>query len=108
LDRRSHPDAGVPFTRIVEMKHATGQQVGATTIMREYPKDWTPDDEPFYPIPAPEARAAYQRYAVLAAAEPDTSFIGRLATYRYFNMDQVTGMALAEAEKLISRYGTNL
>jgi len=98
----------VPFTRIVEIKHATGQQIASTTIMREFPKDWTPGDEPFYPVPAPEARAAYQRYAALAAAEPATSFIGRLATYRYFNMDQVTGMALAEADKLISRYGSNL
>jgi UDP-galactopyranose mutase len=104
----NYPDASVPFTRIVEMKHATGQQIGASTIMREFPKDWTPDDEPFYPVPAPEARAAYQRYSGLAVAEPNTSFIGRLATYRYFNMDQVTGMALAEAEKLISKYGTNL
>lgn len=104
----NYPVADVPFTRIVEMKHATGQQIDATTILREYPKDWTPDDEPFYPIPAPEARAAYQRYAALAAAEPATSFIGRLATYRYFNMDQVTGMALAEADRLISKYGSNL
>ena len=104
----NYPDAEVPFTRIVEIKHATGQQIPATTIMREFPKDWAPGDEPFYPIPAPEARAAYQRYAALAAAEPATSFIGRLATYRYFNMDQVTGMALAEADKLISRYGSNL
>ncbi len=104
----NYPGPEVPFTRIVEMKHATGQQIGASTIMREYPKNWTPDDEPFYPIPAPEARAAYQRYAQLAAAEPATSFIGRLATYRYFNMDQVTGMAIAEAEKLILRYGLNL
>ena len=104
----NYPNAEVPFTRIVEMKHATGQQIGATTIIREFPKNWTPDDEPFYPIPAPEARAAYQRYSELAAAEPTTSFIGRLATYRYYNMDQVTGMALAEADKLISRYGSNL
>ncbi len=104
----NYPDAEVPFTRIVEMKHATGQQIGATTIIREFPKNWTPGDEPFYPIPAPEARAAYQRYSELAAAEPATSFIGRLATYRYYNMDQVTGMALAEADKLISRYGSNL
>ena len=99
---------GSPFTRIVEIKHATGQQIAATTIVREFPKDWTPGDEPFYPIPAPDARAAYQRYAGLAAAEPHTSFIGRLATYRYYNMDQVTGMALTEADKLISRYGSNL
>ena len=95
-----------PFTRIVEMKHATGQQIDASTIIREFPKDWAPDSEPFYPVPTPESRAAYQRYAALAAAEQATSFIGRLATYRYFNMDQVTGMALAEAEKLIARYGS--
>jgi UDP-galactopyranose mutase len=103
----NYPDTTEAFTRIVEIKHATGQQIDATTIVREYPKDWTPDTEPFYPIPAPEARTSYQRYAELAAAETTTSFIGRLATYRYYNMDQVTGMAITEAEKLISRYGTN-
>lgn len=103
----NYPDPEIPFTRIVEIKHATGQQVAATTIVREFPKDWTPDDEPFYPVPAPEARAAYHRYAGLAASESHTSFIGRLATYRYYNMDQVTAMALTEADKLISRYGSN-
>ena len=104
----NYPAAETPFTRIVEIKHATGQQIGATTIVREFPKDWTPDDEPFYPVPAPQARAAYQHYAALASAEKSTSFIGRLATYRYYNMDQVTGMALTEADKLLSRYGSNL
>ena len=103
----NYPGTEEDFTRIVEIKHATGQQIDATTIVREYPKDWTPEVEPFYPIPAPEARAAYQKYAELASSESKTSFIGRLATYRYYNMDQVTGMAIAEAEKLISRYGTN-
>ena len=102
----NYPGTEEAFTRIVEIKHATGQQIDTTTIVREYPKDWTPDVEPFYPIPAPEARAAYQRYSDLAAVEPNTSFIGRLATYRYYNMDQVTGMAITEADKLITRYGT--
>ena len=102
----NYPNAEIPFTRIVEIKHATGQQIGASTIVREFPKDWTPDDEPFYPIPAPEARTAFLRYADLAVTETHTSFIGRLATYRYYNMDQVTAMALAEANKLISKYGT--
>lgn len=101
----NYPDAGVPFTRIVEMKHATGQRIESTTIVREYPKDWAVGDEPYYPVPAPDALAAYQRYAALAAAEERTSFIGRLATYRYYNMDQVTGMALAEARRLLTRYG---
>jgi UDP-galactopyranose mutase len=104
----NYPGPDIPFTRIVEIKHATGQQVDTSTIVREFPKDWTPDDEPFYPIPAPEAHDAYLRYAELSRAETRVSFIGRLATYRYYNMDQVTGMAIAEADKLISKYGTNL
>ncbi len=102
----NYPDAETPFTRIVEIKHATGQNIAASTILREFPKDWTPADEPFYPVPAPAARAAYQRYAALAVNEPNTSFIGRLATYRYYNMDQVTAMALTEADKLLARYGS--
>ena len=102
----NHPDPDVPFTRIVEIKHATGQQIAATTIVREFPKDWKPGDEPYYPVPAPDAKAAYQKYAALAAAEKHTSFIGRLATYRYYNMDQVTAMALAEADRLLARHGT--
>ena len=98
----NYPDAENPFTRIIEIKHATGQKVANSTILREFPKDWTPEDEPYYPVPAPDAREAYQRYASLATAEKNTSFIGRLATYRYYNMDQVTAMALTEADKLLS------
>jgi UDP-galactopyranose mutase len=101
----NYPEPEVPFTRIVEIKHATGQQVAATTIVREYPKDWQRGEEPYYPIPAPDARAAYQRYVRLAAGEANVSFVGRLASYRYYNMDQVIGMALAEADKLLLRYG---
>jgi len=99
------PDQDTPYTRIVEIKHATGQQIEATSIMREFPKDWTPDDEPYYPIPADDSARIYQQYAALAARETKVSFIGRLATYRYYNMDQVTGMALAEADRLLKRYG---
>jgi UDP-galactopyranose mutase len=100
------------FTRIVEIKHATGQSCPNTTIVREYPDDYGPDKEPYYPIPAPDAAALYQKYKALAdsgelpdhinAHHPTTkvSFIGRLATYRYYNMDQVVGMALAEFQRL--------
>lgn len=88
------------FTRIVEIKHATGQQIPVTTIVREYPDDYGPGKEAYYPIPAPDARALYERYAALAAQEKNVSFIGRLATYRYYNMDQVVGMALAEFERI--------
>lgn len=88
------------FTRIVEIKHATGQIIPATTIVREYPEDYGPGKEPYYPIPAPDTRALYEKYAERARAESGVTFVGRLATYRYYNMDQVVGMALAEFEKL--------
>lgn len=92
------------FTRIVEIKHATGQNCENTTIVREFPEDFGPGKEAYYPIPAPDASALYQRYKEKADAETAVSFIGRLATYRYYNMDQVVGMALAEADRLAARY----
>lgn len=88
------------FTRIVEIKHATGQKLPVTTIVREYPDDYAIGKEPFYPVPAADARAIYQKYAERAEAETNVSFVGRLATYRYYNMDQVIGSALATFEKL--------
>lgn len=93
------------FTRIVEIKHATGQACANTTIVREYPEDYGVGKEPYYPIPAPDAKAQYQRYKDLAEARQDVSFIGRLATYRYYNMDQVVGMALAEVDRIAARFG---
>lgn len=100
----NYPELDTPHTRIVEIKHATGQQIDATAILREYPLDWTEQQEPFYPIPTDASAALYERYRALALQEERVSFIGRLATYRYYNMDQVIGMALTEAEKLIRRY----
>jgi UDP-galactopyranose mutase len=88
------------FTRIVEIKHATGQQLPSTTIVREYPQNFVPGREPYYPIPAPDSKALYSKYAELAALEKNVSFVGRLATYRYYNMDQIVGMALAEFDRL--------
>ena len=91
------------FTRIVEIKHATGQKLPATTIVREYPENYGPGREPYYPIPAPDAKALYQKYADRAASEKNVTFVGRLATYRYYNMDQVVGMALTEFDRLAGR-----
>lgn len=91
------------FTRIVEIKHATGQQHPQTTIVREYPEDFGPGKEPYYPIPAPDTKTVYDQYVELAEREQNVSFVGRLATYRYYNMDQVVGMALAEFEKIRSK-----
>ncbi|HWX15190.1 MAG TPA: UDP-galactopyranose mutase [Chthoniobacterales bacterium] len=89
------------FTRIVEIKHATGQKLPRTTIVREYPQEFGPGREPYYPIPAPDAKALYSKYAERAALEKNVTFVGRLATYRYYNMDQVIGMALAEFDHIV-------
>lgn len=91
------------FTRIVEVKHATGQQCANTTIVREYPLAYTGDAERYYPVPAPDSAELYAKYSELAATTPNVSFVGRLATYRYYNMDQVVAMALAEFERLAQR-----
>lgn len=92
------------FTRSFEAKHVTGQQCAGTTVTYEVPGEATADDEPYYPIPAPGPRALYQRYKKLAEEEaPNVTFIGRLARYRYINMDQVVAMALHEFDILKTR-----
>ena len=88
------------YTRVLEIKHITGQKLPATTVVREYPQDYGPGREPYYPLPAPDARALYKKYEAMADAEKNVSFVGRMATYRYYNMDQVVGMSLAEFERL--------
>lgn len=90
------------FTRIVEIKHVTKQDTPNTTIVREYPADYVPGAEPYYPIPTCQNRGLCSQYAALAAKESNTLFLGRLATYKYRNMDQVVGAALAEADALKS------
>ena len=92
--------AGTSYEQVVEVKHATGQLCENSTIVREYPEDFGPGKEAYYPIPAADTSALYARYKARADAEKTTSFIGRLATYKYYNMDQIVGMALAEFEKL--------
>ena len=74
------------YTRITEFKHMTGQTHAKTSIVYEYPAS---GGDPYYPVPTPENAALYKRYAELAAAHPSVHFVGRLATYRYYNMDQV-------------------
>ena len=91
------------FTRIIEMKHATGQKSPMTTIVKEYPNAFVDGNEPFYPAPTNGSKTRYQQYASLAAAEQNVTFIGRLATYRYLNMDQVVALALDAAEKILRR-----
>jgi UDP-galactopyranose mutase len=85
------------YTRITEFKHLTGQESPGTSIVREYPRA---DGEPFYPIPRPENEALFKKYDALATAEAKVKFVGRLAQYRYYNMDQVVGAALKVAADL--------
>ena len=88
------------YTRITEFKHLTGQQHPGTSIVREYPMA---DGDPYYPIPNPASEALFKRYEALAAGEAGVHFIGRLAQYRYYNMDQVVASALALAQQLIDQ-----
>ncbi len=88
------------FTRITEFKHLTGQQHPRTSIVREYPGD---EGDPYYPVPRPENQELYQQYHALGERERDVLFVGRLAEYRYYNMDQVVARALMVFEKIISR-----
>ena len=79
------------YTRVTEFKHLTGQVHPATSIVYEYPRA---DGDPYYPIPRPENAAMYRQYQLLAERTPGVHFAGRLATYRYYNMDQVVAQAL--------------
>ncbi len=85
------------YTRISEFKQITGQEHPYTSIVYELP---TAEGDPYYPIPRPDNAALYKRYRELAETTTGVHFVGRLATYRYFNMDQVVGQALALFAKL--------
>jgi len=93
----NYPNEYVPHTRITEYKHLTGQNADRTSLTYEFPSE---TGDPYYPIPRDENQALFKRYETLALAEPDVSFVGRLATYRYYNMDQVVGQALATYRRL--------
>lgn len=85
------------YTRITEFKHLTGQTHAGTSVVREYPQA---EGDPFYPVPRPENEALFKQYQALADERTDVSFVGRLAQYRYYNMDQVVAAALACAKRL--------
>jgi UDP-galactopyranose mutase len=87
------------YTRITEFKHLTGQGHSGSSIVREFPEN---DGEPFYPIPREDNQQLFQKYAEVANAERNTFFVGRLAEYRYYNMDQVVARALMVFEKKIA------
>jgi len=85
------------YTRVTEFKYLTGQQHPKTSIVYEYPRA---EGDPYYPIPRPENAALYKRYKALADETPGVWFVGRLATYKYYNMDQVVAQALSTYAKI--------
>jgi UDP-galactopyranose mutase len=85
------------YTRVTEFKHLTGQTHRQTSVVYEFPAD---QGDPYYPVPTPENAQLYKQYAELAAATENVHFVGRLATYRYYNMDQVVAQALTLCKQL--------
>jgi UDP-galactopyranose mutase len=104
LDKAWHQSVGVvnypqteDYTRVTEYKHLTGQEHSKTSLTYERS---SAEGDPYYPIPRPENAELYKKYEALAEAERDVWFVGRLATYRYYNMDQVVGQALSTFRKI--------
>ncbi len=104
VDREVYQDAPVVnypnehlYTRITEFKYLTGQEHAKTSIVYEFPRS---EGDPYYPVPRPENAELYKKYRALAEATPGVHFVGRLATYRYYNMDQVVAQALTTFSKI--------
>ncbi len=91
------------YTRVTEYKHLTGQKHAKTSLTYEYPTDI---GDPYYPVPRPENQALFKRYESMARAQKNVWFVGRLATYRYYNMDQVVGQALSTFQKIETSLGS--
>ena len=86
------------YTRITEFKHMTGQMCKGTSIVKEFP---CTEGDPYYPIPREENKRLYKRYQALAEEQTETSFVGRLAQYQYYNMDQVVAASMTAVKKLL-------
>lgn len=93
----NEPDPAVPYTRTTDYRYLTGQALPRTVLGREYP---SAEGDPYYPIPRPDNRELARKYARLGAGQRSVTFVGRLAEYKYYNMDQVVASALATFEEL--------
>jgi UDP-galactopyranose mutase len=85
------------YTRITEFKYLTGQEHRKTSIVYEFPRA---EGDPYYPVPRPENAELYAKYKALADKTPGVHFVGRLATYKYYNQDQVVAQALTLYKKI--------
>jgi UDP-galactopyranose mutase len=86
------------YTRVTEFKHLTGQEHQKTSLVYEFS---CAEGDPYYPIPRAENAELYRKYAALAEETPDVHFVGRLATYKYYNMDQVVAQALTTYARIV-------
>jgi UDP-galactopyranose mutase len=93
----NHPNDHA-YTRVTEFKHLTGQRHELSSLVYEYPRA---DGDPYYPVPRAENAALFRRYEAEAEQLSDVSFVGRLANYKYYNMDQVVAQALATFKRLL-------
>ncbi len=100
----NYPDLSVPWTRIHEHKHFAPWESHARTVaFREYSKETAPDDLPYYPKRLAADKQLLTRYRTMAEAQQGLTFLGRLATYRYMDMETVIGEALVLADEIITR-----
>ncbi|MBC7939998.1 MAG: UDP-galactopyranose mutase, partial [Chitinophagaceae bacterium] len=97
----NHPNDGA-YTRVTEFKHLTGQVHAGTSVVYEFPCS---EGDPYYPVPTAQNAELYALYEADAMARRDVTFVGRLATYRYYNMDQVVGQALTAFKRLAAGGG---
>jgi UDP-galactopyranose mutase len=95
----NHPNDHL-YTRVTEFKHLTGQRHEASSLVYEYPRA---EGDPYYPVPRAENTALFRRYEADAEQLTDVTFIGRLASYKYYNMDQVVAQALATFKRIAAR-----
>lgn len=89
----NYTEREVPYTRIIEHKHFEYGEQPKTVVTREYPADWKPGDEPYYPINDERNTALYRQYEQLAAKEGKVVFAGRLGGYKYYDMDKAIDAA---------------
>jgi UDP-galactopyranose mutase len=92
------------YTRITEFKYLTGQKHAKTSVVYEFPRS---EGDPYYPVPRPENAELYNKYKKLADQTPNVHFVGRLATYKYYNMDQVVAQALTLYKKITEKVEEN-
>ena len=95
----NYTEAEVPYTRIIEHKHFAFGKQPVTIISREYPSEWRPGAEPYYPVNNEKNNALYEKYRQLSAGDRKVIFGGRLGTYQYYDMDKVIASALADTRR---------